>query len=151
MTALLKGRFSVMSFSELRTVIVCLRDPANGAAILTEAARTAESHGARLLLFSVQPTKRRDEETSRIAEEIYRLSRRFNAEMHVVFGDEPVLSAAALIRRSSPCVVFTGMPSDAPNGFIVLLHRLLPDVMLSMVSEEGVTYRLYPHAVPALR
>ncbi|MDD6176075.1 MAG: hypothetical protein PUC59_10025 [Firmicutes bacterium] len=140
-----------MDFPELQTVIVCLRNPAHGAGILREAARTAENYGAKLQILAVQPVEQSDEAKSRFAEEIYRLSRRFDAEMHVIFDENPVITAARFIHANRHSVVFTGMPSDDPNSFVVMVRRLLPDVMFSMVSEEGVTYRLYPHAVPAVR
>ncbi len=140
-----------MTFPELQTVIVCLRNPAHGVGILTEAALTAKNSGAQLQILAVQPIEQSDEEKSRFVEDIYRLSRKFDAEMHVVFDDAPVITAARFIRSSNRSVVFTGMPSDDPNSFVVMVRQLLPDVMFSMVSAEGITYRLYPHVIPAIR
>ncbi|MGI6260887.1 MAG: hypothetical protein ACOYJR_03510 [Acutalibacteraceae bacterium] len=140
-----------MNFSEPQTVIVCLRNPAHGAGILKEAARTAKNCGAQLQILAVQPVEQSDEEKSRFVEDIYRLSRKFDAEMHVVFDEDPVITAARFIRSNNRSVVFTGMPSDDPNSFVVMVRQLLPDIMFSMVSEEGITYRLYPHVIPSIR
>lgn len=140
-----------MNCSELQTVIVCLRNPAHGAGILREAARAAQVLGAQLQILAVQPTEQSDEEKSNFVEEIYRLSRDFNAEMHVIFDENPVLTAVQHIHSCDRAVVFTGMPSDDPRSFVVMLRQLLPEVMISMVSPEGITYRLYPHAIPAVR
>ena len=132
-------------------MIVCLRKPAHGAEILQEAARAAESHGAALQILAVQPVDQSDEEKSRFVEDVYRLSREYDAEMHVIFADTPVLTAARYIRSCSGAILFTGMSSDDPGSFVVMIRQLLPELMISMVSPEGITYRLYPHAVPVLR
>lgn len=139
-----------MNCSEIQTVIVCLRNPAHGAEILREAARAAESHGAQLQILAVQPVEQSDEEKSRFVEDVYRLSREYDAEMHVFFDDNPVLTAAQYIHSSGRSILFTGMPSDGPTSFVVMIRKLLPEVMISMVSQEGITYRLYPHAIPAI-
>ena len=139
-----------MNCLELQTVIVCLRNPAHGAGILREAARTAEALGAQLQIFAVQPIEQSDEEKSGFVEDIYRLSREFNAEMHVIFDENPVITAVQHIDSHKRAVVFTGMPSNDPRSFVVMVRQLLPEIMISMVSPKGITYRLYPHAVPAV-
>ena len=139
-----------MNCSELQTVIVCIRNPSHGARILHEAARTAQSYGAQLQILAVQPVEQSDEIKSQFVEDVYRLSREFNAEMHVIFDENPVVTAVQYINSCSHAVLFTGMPADDPRSFVTLVRQLLPEVMISMVSEEGITYRLYPHAIPAI-
>lgn len=106
----LKGRFSPMNCSELQTVIVCIRNPSHGARILHEAARTAQSYGAQLQILAVQPVEQSDEIKSQFVEDVYRLSREFNAEMHVIFDENPVVTAVQYINSCSHAVLFTGMP-----------------------------------------
>lgn len=139
-----------MEVPKCNTAIVCIRNPAHGARLLTEAARAA-GQDARLLILSVQPVEQSDAEKSRFVEEVYRLSREFGAEMNVIFSDNPVLTAARFVQCAGPAVLFTGMPADEPQSFVTLLRQLLPQTMISMVSEEAITYRLYPSSLPAVR
>lgn len=66
------------------------------------------------------------------------------AEMTVIFHDDAALIAAGFIRQIGAVHVVTGMAEAPTNGFIEVLHNLVPKIPISMVSREGIIYHIYP-------
>ena len=66
------------------------------------------------------------------------------AEMTVYFQDNAPLVAASFARRIGAKHIFTGMAEAPVNGFVEILHNLLPKTPISMVSKEEIIYNIWP-------
>ncbi|MBR0303816.1 MAG: hypothetical protein IJQ80_08195, partial [Clostridia bacterium] len=67
-----------------------------------------------------------------------------SADMTILFEKNAPAAAAGFARKMNATKLITGMPDGRPNGFIVLLHELLPTLQLTMVtkSSECVDYSI---------
>ena len=67
-----------------------------------------------------------------------------NGEMAVYFSDDPILTVSAHIAKRKPLTIVVGFPGEKSNGFISMIHLLLPDVPISMVGVDGTVYNILP-------
>ena len=76
--------------------------------------------------------------------QLYDPARDAGAEMTVYFQENAPVVAASFARRVGAEHIYTGMAEAPVNGFVEILHKLLPKVTLSMVGKDGTIYNILP-------
>ena len=81
---------------------------------------------------------------SGVIEYLYKSSKEVGAEMTVFFNDDAPFIISAFAKKKNAVYIVTGMNGNKINGFISAVHKLLPDVTISMVSNDNVVYNMCP-------
>lgn len=76
-------------------------------------------------------------------EYLYQTSKKYGAEMRIVFHDKAPYVAVDYAKEINAERIVTGMPDDKLNGFIVMVRSLAPSLTISMVSKDGKIYNMY--------
>ena len=67
-----------------------------------------------------------------------------SAEMTVYFNDEAAIIAAGFAKQIHAVHIVTGMAGTPSNGFIEMVHKLLPQIPISMVAKDETVYHICP-------
>jgi len=127
------------------TVLVCVT-PQESSRNLVEAGRIlAEKNHAALEVISVLPISANfSKNEPAMLEKLFSFAQNAGGQMAVYFSDDPVLTVAAHISKEHPTLLVTGFPGEDSNAFVSTLHLLVPDVPVSMVSQDGNIYNMLP-------
>ena len=127
------------------TVLVCVT-PQESSSQLVEAGRIlAEKNNAALAVVSVLPISANfSNNEPATLEKLFSFAKDAGGEMAVYFSDDPVLTVAAHLSKEKPILIVTGFPGENSNSFVSLLHALVPEVPVSMVSQDGTIYNMLP-------
>lgn len=126
------------------SVLVCVTGQRDCDRLIVAGRRIADEKGGSLQVLCVQPTSSGYDVRSDEIEYLRVTSVKANAEMTVFFHDDPALIAAGFVRQIGAKHIVTGMPDNRADGFVEIIHSLVPSVPISMVSPEGTIYNLYP-------
>ncbi len=127
---------------EQRSIVVCVQNPGNCSRLIQAGKKVAEITGSQLQILHVEPqTEEKDPMT---LEALYQVAKDADAELTVFFSDNPVVTAALYIENSGADQVITGMPDMEHTSFVDLLRQFVPQVTISMVSDQGIAYHIYP-------
>ena len=131
--------------NERNTVLVCIT-PQNSSKKLVEAGKIlAEKNNAELEVISVLPiSDNASVVQSDVLERLFCFSKQAGGEMAVYFSDEPVLTVAAHITKTKPMLMVVGFPGENSNGFVSVIHLLVPDLPISMVDQGNKIYNMLP-------
>ena len=131
--------------NEKNTVLVCIT-PQNSSKKLVEAGKIiAEKNNAELEVISVLPiSDNASVVRSDVLERLFCFSRQAGGEMAVYFSDEPVFTVAAHIAKTKPMLMVVGFPGENSNGFVSVIHLLVPDLPISMVDRDDKIYNMLP-------
>ena len=129
-----------------KTVLVCITPQESSKTLVKTGKVLADKHGAKLEVVSVLPFQQNGQYKieSDIVEKLYQTAISENGEMAVYFSDDPILTVSAHIAKRKPLTIVVGFPGEKSNGFISMIHLLLPDVPISMVGVDGTVYNILP-------
>lgn len=125
-----------------KSVVVCVQNPNHCGKLIETGKKIAGVAGTQLQIIHIQPQN--GEKDAKTLEELYQISKEAQAELTVFFSDNPVATAAVYLEEHNAIQVVTGMPDMERTGFVDLLRQLVPHITFSMVSEQGITYNMYP-------
>lgn len=125
------------------TVLVCVTPQETSKALVDAGRIIANENSADLEVVSVLPLEGFDEKNSQMLDKLYQYAKGADGDMAVYFSDDPILTVAAHIAKTKPLLLVTGFPGEESNGFVSLIHLLLPELTISMVSSDKV-YNILP-------
>ena len=70
-------------------------------------------------------------------EYLYRTAKELGADMTISFNTNAPMFAADYARRVNAKRLVTGMPDLRPNGFVLMLHELMPRLQITMVTKQN--------------
>ena len=124
------------------TVVVCVQNPSFCGRLIETGKKLAQVTGAQLQIIHICPQS--GEKDTKALESLYQISKDAQAELTVFFSDNPVLTAALCIEETHATQVVTGMPDMNRTGFVDLLRQMVPQVTITMVGVDGLTYHIFP-------
>lgn len=127
-----------------KTVLVCVTGQRDCDRLIRTGKKIAEELSLPLKVLCVQPTSAGFETDCEELEYLRQTARDAGAEMTVYFNDEAPLMAVSVAKQISAAHIVTGMAEVPVNGFIDVIHKLLPLVPISMVAKDGKTYNICP-------
>jgi K+-sensing histidine kinase KdpD len=127
-----------------KSILVCVTGQRDCDRLIRIGRKLADGMSLPLKVLCIQPTSAGYETNGKELEYLRQTSRDSNAEMTVYFDDDAPLIAASIAKKIGAIHIVTGMAETTVNGFIDILHRLLPKVPISMVSKDGKVYNICP-------
>lgn len=133
-----------MNKQKKASVLVCVTGQRDCDRLIRVGKTYAEAGQLSLQVLCVQPTANGFCAHSEEIEYLYQMSTEAGAEMTIYFHDDAALIAAGFAKQCRVTQIITGMPDGSPNGFVEVMHHLLPEIPISMVSVKGTIYNMYP-------
>lgn len=133
-----------MSKQKKASVLVCVTGRRDCDRLILVGKKLAKLHDVPLQVLCVQPMNHGFCAKSDEIEHLYQVTKDAGAEMTIFFHDGAALITAGFVKQVGAKLIVTGMPDGRANGFVEMIHRLIPMVPISMVSEEGQIYNMYP-------
>lgn len=125
-------------------VMVCVTGQRDCDRLIRAGRRLADQEACDLHVLCVQPVEPCGTSCGEELEYLRQTARDAGAEMTVYFQDNAPVIAASFARRIGAKHIFTGMAEAPFNGFVEILHKLLPKTPISMVAKSGVIYNIWP-------
>lgn len=126
------------------TTLVCVTGQRDCDRLIRAGRKIADETGTSLQVLCVQPTSAGYETSCEELEYLRQTARDAQAEMTVYFNDDAALIAVGFVKQIGAVHIVTGMPEAPVNGFVELIHKLLPKIPVSMVAKEGTIYNICP-------
>jgi K+-sensing histidine kinase KdpD len=126
------------------TTLVCVTGQRDCDRLIRAGKKIAEESATSLQVLCVQPTSAGFETNCSELEYLRQTARDAKAEMTVYFNDEAVLIAVGFAKQIGAAHLVTGMAEAPVNGFIEMIHKLLPKIPISMVAKDGTIYNICP-------
>ena len=133
-----------MSKQKKASVLVCVTGRRDCDRLILVGKKLSKLHNVPLQVLCVQPMNHGFCAKSDEIEHLYQVTKDAGAERTIFFHDEAALITAGFVKQVGAKHIVTGMPDGRANGFVEMIHRLIPMVPISMVSEEGQIYNMYP-------
>ncbi|HAH77998.1 MAG TPA: hypothetical protein DEB16_02895 [Ruminococcaceae bacterium] len=127
-----------------RAVLVCVTGQRDCDRLIRAGKKIADELSVPLKVLCVQPTSAGFDTDCEELEYLRQTARDADAEMSVYFNDDAPLMAAGVAKKEGAVHIVTGMAEAPANGFIEILHKLLPHLPISMVSKSGKIYNICP-------
>lgn len=126
------------------SVLVCVTGQRDCDRLIRVGKRIADSRSIPLQVLCVQPTSSGFDADGDELEYLRQTARDAQAEMSVYFHDDAPLMAAGFVKNIRAEHIVTGMAETPVNGFVEILHKLLPKIPISMVARDGTVYNIWP-------
>ena len=126
------------------TTLVCVTGQRDCDRLIRAGKKIAEESSTSLQVLCVQPTSAGFETSCEELEYLRQTARDAQAEMTVFFNDEAALIAVGFVKQIGAIHIVTGMAEAPVNGFVEMIHKLLPKIPISMVAKEGTIYNICP-------
>lgn len=127
-----------------KTVLVCVTPQESSKLLVAAGKALAEKNAAKLEVISVLPMEFNEERTNpQVLDQLYGYAKNEGGEMAVYFSDEPAYTIAAHIAKTKPELLVVGFPGEDSNGFVTMIHLLIPELPISMVDGDKV-YNILP-------
>ena len=123
------------------SVLVCVTGQRDCDRLIRAGKKIADGRSIPLQVLCVQPTSAGFDADGGELEYLRQTARNARAEMSVYFHDDAPLMAAGFAKNIR---AVTGMAEAPVNGFVEILHKLLPRVPISMVAKDGTVYNIFP-------
>ena len=130
--------------SDRGAVLVCVTGQRDCDRLIKAGKRIAEERSIPLYVLCVQPTSAGFDADCEELEYLRQTSRDVQAEMSVYFHDDAALLAVGFVKQIGATHIVTGMAEAPVNGFVEVLHKLLPRIPISMVAKDGIIYNICP-------
>lgn len=127
-----------------KTVLVCVTGQRDCDRLIKAGRKLADELELSLLVLCIQPASSGIQGNSEELEYLRQTARDSQAEMTVYFNDDAPLMAVSVAKKVGAKHIVTGMPEAPVNGFVELLHKLLPRVPVSMVEKDGKIHNICP-------
>ena len=127
-----------------KTVLVCVTGQRDCDRLIKAGRKLADELELSLLVLCIQPASSGIQGNSEELEYLRQTARDSQAEMTVYFNDDAPLMAVSVAKKVGAKHIVTGMPEAPVNGFVELIHKLLPRVPVSMVEKNGKIHNICP-------
>ena len=125
-------------------VLVCVTGQRECDRLIKAGKQIAEERSIPVHVLCVQPTSAGFDADCEELEYLRQTSRDVQAEMSVYFHDDAALLAVGFVKQIGATHIVTGMAEASVNGFVEVLHKLLPRIPISMVAKDGIIYNICP-------
>lgn len=125
-------------------VLVCVTGQRDCDRLIRAGRLLAQEYTAHLQVLCVLPRSGMGDVDCEELEYLRQTARDADAEMTVYFNDEAPYIAAAFAKQIHAKHIVTGMAEAPVNGFVEVLHTLLPKVPISMVAKDEKIYNICP-------
>ena len=129
------------------TVLVCVTGQRDCDRLIRAGRQIADQNGIEMHVLCVQPTSSGYDTSCEELEYLRQTAKNAGAEMTIYFNDETAAIAAGFIRQIGAVHLVTGMAASPANGFIDIVHKLVPHIPISMVAKDETIYHIYPNSV----
>ena len=126
------------------SVLVCVTGQRDCDRLIRAGRKVADSSSVPLQVLCVQPASAGFDADCEELEYLRQTARDAGAEMSVYFDDDAALMAVGFANHEVAKHIVTGMAEAPVNGFIEIVHKLLPDIPISMVARDGTIYNICP-------
>ncbi len=133
-----------MDLKKSRSVLVCVTGQRDCDRLIRAGRKIAEELSIPMQVLCVQPASAGFDTDCEELEYLRQTARAADAEMSVYFNDDAPLMAAGVAKKEGAVHIVTGMAEAPVNGFIEILHKLLPHIPISMVAKDGKVYNICP-------
>jgi K+-sensing histidine kinase KdpD len=127
-----------------KTVLVCVTGQHDCDRLIRTGKKIADELALPLRVLCIQPASAGFEGNCEELEYLRQTARDAGAEMTVYFNDDASLMAVSVAKKLGTKHIVTGMPEAPVNGFVEIIHKLLPQVPISMVAKGGKIYNICP-------
>ena len=125
-------------------ILVCVTGQRDCDRLIRAGRKISDERSTPLQVLCIQPTSSGFETSCEELEYLRQTARDANAEMTVYFNDDAALMAVGFVKQIGAIHIVTGMAEAPVNGFVELIHKLLPKIPISMVAKDGMTYNIFP-------
>lgn len=125
-------------------ILVCVTGQRDCDRLIRAGREIADARSMPLQVLCVQPASSGFETSCEELEYLRQTARDAKAEMTVYFNDDAALVAVGLVKQIGATHIVTGMAEATVNGFVEIIHKLLPKVPISMVAKDGMIYNICP-------
>ena len=125
-------------------VLVCVTGQRDCDRLIRVGRTIADDREIPLQVLCVQPASAGYDANCEELEYLRQTAKEMSAEMTVYFHDDAALIAVGIAKQTGTSQIVTGMAGVPSNGFIDMVHQLLPEVPIAMVSKEGIVYHICP-------
>lgn len=125
-------------------VLVCVTGQRDCDRLIRAGKKIADSQLIPLQVLCIQPTSAGFDANCEELEYLRQTAKNANAEMSVYFHDDAPLMAAGVAKNIHAVHIVTGMAEAPVNGFVEIIHKLLPNIPISMVAKDGTVYNICP-------
>lgn len=125
-------------------VLVCVTGQRDCDRLIRAGRKLADERDIPLQVLCVQPASSGYETSCEELEYLRQTARDAKAEMTVIFNDDAPLIAVGFMKQIGAAHLVTGMAEAPVNGFIEIIHKLLPKIPISMVAKDGMVYNICP-------
>lgn len=129
---------------EKAAVLVCVTGQHDCDRLIHAGKKIAQERSVPLQVLCVQPTSSGFDTNCEELEYLRQTARDAKAEMSVYFESETALIAVGFAKQIGATHIVTGMAEAPVNGFVEMIHKLLPAIPISMVAKDGVIYNICP-------
>ena len=126
------------------TVLVCVTGQRDCDRLIRAGRQIAQERSIPMQVLCVQPMSSGFETSCEELEYLRQTARDASADMTVYFNDEAALIAVGFVKQIGASHIVTGMAEAPVNGFVEVLHKLLPRIPISMVAKDGTIYNICP-------
>ncbi|MVB10377.1 hypothetical protein CAFE_10650 [Caprobacter fermentans] len=128
------------------TVLVCVTGQRDCDRLIRAGKKISDSRFIPLQVLCVQPTSSGFDADCEELEYLRQTAKNADAEMSVYFHDDAPLMAVGYAKSVHATHIVTGMAEAPVNGFVEIIHKLLPKIPISMVAKDGTVYNICPVA-----
>ena len=136
------------------SILVCVTGQRDCDRLIRTGKKLAEEKSIPLQVLCVQPASAGYDASCEELEYLRQTARDASAEMTVYFNDEAPIIAASFAKQIHAVHIVTGMAGTPSNGFIEMVHRLVPKIPTTMVAKDETVYHICPEegetAAPAV-
>jgi len=125
-------------------VLVCVTGQRDCDRLIRAGKKISDSQLIPLQVLCIQPTSAGFDANCEELEYLRQTAKNANAEMSVYFHDDAPLMAAGVAKNIQAVHIVTGMAEAPVNGFVEIIHKLLPNIPISMVAKDGTVYNICP-------
>lgn len=125
-------------------VLVCVTGQRDCDRLIQAGKKISEERSIPIHVLCVQPTSAGFDADCEELEYLRQTSRDVGAEMSVYFYDDAPLMAVGFAKQIGATHIVTGMAEAPVNGFVQVIHKLLPRIPISMVAKDGIIYNICP-------
>ena len=126
------------------SILVCVTGQRDCDRLIRVGKQLADERSIPMQVLCVQPTSAGYDANCEELEYLRQTARNASAEMTVYFDDEAALIAVGFAKQIRATHIVTGMAGTPSNGFIEMVHKLVPEIPISMVAKDGTIYNIYP-------
>ena len=125
-------------------VLVCVTGQRDCDRLIRAGKKIADGRSIPLQVLCVQPASAGFDADCEELEYLRQTAKSAQAEMSVYFDDNAAVMAAGVAKNIRAEHIVTGMAEVPVNGFVEILHKLLPHLPISMVAKDGTIYNICP-------